>query len=240
MDIHTLYDKSVKACKKCGGTGVLLQQDTFIDCTCMTDFKNKMSVIRSRIPSKYHKFDLRNLTQDFRANNEVALQIIRKYTEFIQDNVEQGYGLFFQAQPGLGKTSLACYILIRALHAGLKAGFIRYSDLITLTFKSLEDSDAMSQLDYLRECDIICIDRIDHGYVQESAYARERIDDLFSHWHSSERSLLITSNTPRKDMVSFPFSYIFNDLIDIVFVGESFRGDVNALQIIMSRNKEKG
>jgi len=239
--IEKLYNKIVRSCSQCKGEGVFLKGGEFAYCICMERFQKEVALLRSNIPKRYRDFTLRNLTSEFKQVNEKPLLIIRSYIDHLSSNIEQGNGLFFQSMPGLAKTALSCYILLQALRIGIHASFIRYEDLINLFFKQLNykdvDIDAVNEkLDYIQNCSIICIDRIDKGHVEEGSYVYQRLDAFFSRLYDENKSLLVTSSTPRNKM-QFPFMSFLEDLVDIVFTGTPFRDSSRTLDSIMKKNR---
>jgi DNA replication protein DnaC len=230
--INELYDEIVRSCKKCDN-GIIVKDGEFVDCECMVRFKKLGLLEMSGIPKRYREFDLRNLTVEFRKQNEKPLFIIKKYIERLNQMVENGTGLFFQSAPGLAKTALSCYILIQAIDQGYKVSFIKYEELISAFFRVLDhDKDSEDRLYYIRNSRIVCVDRIDQGYMDSDSYAYKRVDELFSHLYDHQVSLLVTSNTTRENL-KFPFSGVLDELADIVFIGQGHRSNIKTMKSIV-------
>ena len=230
--LETLRKKIINSCKECND-GIKFINGEFIDCECMKEFKRQSEFTSANIPKKHYDFDLRRLTDDFKNQNEKPLKIVYKYLDGLSKNIENGNGLFFQSETGLGKTALSCLILMRAINKGYKGFFIKFTDLINLFFTSMESEVSMDQLEYIKSCDIICIDRIDYGHIKGDSYIEKRIDETFSSIYDNKIALLLTSNASRSNL-DYTFIHLLSDLVDIVFVGIPFRDSARTLDNIMS------
>lgn len=229
--LNNLYTKTVVACpKKCTG-GYILKGDSFEACSCMIEFQKIAKYYTSGIPKKYYDFNLRNLTVSFKKDNELPLKIISTYVDNIAYNISRSNGLYFQSDPGLGKTALSCWVLMQAINNNLNAYFIKYSDLIKLFFDELSQLQD-EKLDSIRKADIVCIDRIDRGYATDNSYAFKRVDEIFSHFYDNGTAIIVTSNVAR-DSCDFPFGSLLDELVDIIFTGTPYRNNLKTLRDIM-------
>lgn len=231
--INNCKDKNKKGCQN----GIIIENGQFVDCPCMEQFKKQAVVISANIPRKYRDFKLSNLTDNFRNENISPLKIINKYVSNIAYNIEQGYGLFFQSAAGLGKTALSCWILMKALQVGKTAYYTQYNDLITLFYNKLDYDrtvDVEAQIQSIMRADIVCIDRIDSGYLKNSNdYAYSKIDEIINHLYNNQAALLLTSNVIKQE-IKGPFTSISDELVEIILTGTPYRSDSKAIREIMT------
>lgn len=236
VELQKLYDKTVRACKLACTDGIILTDGEFKDCTCLTVFRKKATVINANIPRKYRDFRLSHLTGNFQDQNAGPMKIITKYAENLARNIDSGYGLFFQSEAGLGKTALSCWLLMKALAIGKKGYFIQYSDLITLFYRNLNFEDkeeTQAAIDQINDADIVCIDRIDNGYIKND-YALSKVDQIFNMLYNNQTALIVTSNAVRDQLSSFQFMGTLDETVDIVLTGAPYRNDSKAIREIMS------
>jgi DNA replication protein DnaC len=71
--------------------------------------------------------------------------------------------LVFIGPTGVGKTGLACGILLKALQNGHRGSFLRAQDLFDEMYASLADRSSRKLIDYLARIDLLVIDEM--GYL---------------------------------------------------------------------------
>jgi len=86
---------------------------------------------------------------------------IRAFAEL--DFVAKHENLVFIGPTGVGKTGLACGILLKALQDGLRCQFIRAQDLFDEMYASLADRSTRQLLNRLARLDVLLIDEF--GYL---------------------------------------------------------------------------
>jgi DNA replication protein DnaC len=98
------------------------------------------------------------------------------------------------------------------------------------------DDNKKDHLNFIKnETKLLLIDEIEKEFSIDdtSRFMGSQVNDFFSHVYDSQKSLIVTSNVPKEELRKVhAFNIIdrLQELIDIVFVGESFRGSGNALQ----------
>jgi DNA replication protein DnaC len=86
---------------------------------------------------------------------------IRAFAEL--DFAAQHENLVFVGPTGVGKTGLACGILLKALQNGLRCQFIRAQDLFDEMYASLADRSTRRLVNRLARLDVLLIDEM--GYI---------------------------------------------------------------------------
>jgi DNA replication protein DnaC len=86
---------------------------------------------------------------------------IRSFAEL--DFIPRAENIVFIGDTGVGKTGLACGILLKALENGYRGQFIRAQDLFDEMYASLADRSSRRLLNRLVKLDVLLIDEL--GYV---------------------------------------------------------------------------
>ena len=123
---------------------------------------------------------------------------IRGFAEL--EFVPKAENLVFTGPTGVGKTGLACGILLKALENGYRCQFIRAQDLFDEMYASLADRSTRRLLNRLARLDILLIDEF--GYVNlkpEQANTFFKLMEERYHRHST----LITTNLKYDEWQNF-------------------------------------
>lgn len=107
------------------------------------------------------------------------------------DFVAKHENLVFVGPTGVGKTGLACGILLKALQNGLRGQFIRAQDLFDEMYASLADRSTRKLINHLARLDVLLIDEF--GYLNlkpEQSNAFFKLMEERYHRHST----LVTTN----------------------------------------------
>jgi len=114
---------------------------------------------------------------------------IRTFAEL--DFVAKHENLVFVGPTGVGKTGLACGILLKALQNGLRCQFIRAQDLFDEMYASLADRSTRKLINHLARLDVLLIDEF--GYLNlkpEQSNAFFKLMEERYHRHST----IVTTN----------------------------------------------
>jgi DNA replication protein DnaC len=107
------------------------------------------------------------------------------------DFVAKHENLVFIGPTGVGKTGLACGILLKALQNGLRCQFIRAQDLFDEMYASLADRSTRKLINHLARLDVLLIDEF--GYLNlkaEQSNAFFKLMEERYHRHST----IVTTN----------------------------------------------
>lgn len=108
--------------------------------------------------------------------------------------------LVFVGPTGVGKTGLACGILLKALQNGLRCQFIRAQDLFDEMYASLADRSTRRLVNRLARLDILLIDEL--GYVNlKPEQANVFFKLMEERYH--QRSTIITTNLVYEEWAGF-------------------------------------
>ncbi len=107
------------------------------------------------------------------------------------DFVAKHENLVFVGPTGVGKTGLACGILLKALQNGLRCQFVRAQDLFDEMYASLADRSTRKLINHLARLDVLLIDEF--GYLNlkaEQSNAFFKLMEERYHRHST----IVTTN----------------------------------------------
>ena len=225
---------------KCQGRGAILKDSIFNSCICVEEFEKHLRLLQSNIPKKYWDFDLRNLTKDYSKNNELALKIIKNYSDKIREMVDKGVGLYVQGSHGLAKSALSYYILKEAIKSDIVCYSINMSQLTKL-FYDIREEGSKERIDWIKEyVELLLVEEIEKDYNvdKSNTYAGSMVNDFFRAIYDNKKALILTSNLTkdalRKNKVHAENVIDrFEELVDVILTGDSFRKqNENLKQII--------
>jgi DNA replication protein DnaC len=116
------------------------------------------------------------------------------------DFVSKHENLVFVGPTGVGKTGLACGILLKALQNGLRCQFIRAQDLFDEMYASLADCSTRKLINHLARLDVLLIDEF--GYLNlkpEQSNTFFKLMEERYHRHST----LVTTNLDYSEWHNF-------------------------------------
>jgi DNA replication protein DnaC len=97
----------------------------------------------------------------FKRQPGVSQRQIRTFAEL--DFIPKAENIVFIGGTGVGKSGLACGLLLKALQNGYRGIFIRAQDLFDEMYASLADRSTRKLLNYLSRVDVLLIDEM--GYL---------------------------------------------------------------------------
>jgi DNA replication protein DnaC len=107
------------------------------------------------------------------------------------DFVAKHENLVFAGPTGVGKTGLACGILLKALQNGLRCQFIRAQDLFDEMYASLADRSTRKLIHHLARLDVLLIDEF--GYLNLKPEQSNMFFKLMEERYH-RRSTIVTTN----------------------------------------------
>ena len=220
-------------CPLCSGKRVLPKVVAtgiiFEDCPCVAKDSWTYKLDMSNVAEKYRDFEISQLSAQFRKDNKDDLNLVFEYINDLAVNIKGGRGLFFQSDPGLAKSSLAVYIVKKAISLGFSCYTGRMSRYMSLKFSALRDPDAKELVDRLiYDTNLLVVEEIEKVFMSgnNDAMTEILVSEFFGELYDQKKALIVTSNLPRKGLGKLPSHILdrFDEMItDIVFVGESFR-----------------
>jgi len=200
-----------KECKVCNGLGfsVVIENDVriFKDCKCVEKIKKALSYIDANIPLRYVKWDISELTEKFKEENQDSYEYISNYIENVDSVVDDGQGFWLASSPGLAKSSIVSYIVRTAVDAGKTCYFDRATNFHSKLFEALNNPEAKEFLSFIiNEVELLVIEEIDKIYLKdEMSFNNRAFFDFISEIYDSNKAVIITSNDqPNVVLQRFP------------------------------------
>jgi DNA replication protein DnaC len=128
---------------------------------------------------------------------------VRHFVRALDENLDQGRGLWLYGSVGTGKTTLAMLVSKAALDAGRAVAIYSLPRLlaeIRATFEADADGSYVGFLDRLAAVDLLHID--DVGAEKTSEWVLEQLYAIVNARYEEERSIVITTNLERDDLAA--------------------------------------
>jgi DNA replication protein DnaC len=188
----------------CDGSGFVVDEVTRVAAPCRCR-RQRVERARARslsavIPKKYRgaSFDRPPVTD----MPGPQVQVVKRFVRQIDENLDAGRGLWFYGTVGTGKTTLAMLVSRAALDAGRSVAIYSLPRLlaeIRATFESDSEGSYVDFLDRLAAVDLLHVD--DVGAERTSDWVLEQLYAIVNARYEDERSVTITTNLERDDLV---------------------------------------
>ena len=127
---------------------------------------------------------------------------MKRFVNRIDENLDNGRGLWFFGSVGTGKTTLAMLVSRHALEAGRSVAIYSLPRLLAEIRTTFDDdgrgTSYVDLLDRLTAVDLLHID--DVGAEKTSAWVLEQLYAIVNARYEDERSVIITTNLERDDL----------------------------------------
>jgi DNA replication protein DnaC len=188
----------------CDGSGWILgPEDVARPCDCRERVvaRARSRGIDSVIPRKYRgvSFDRPPVTQI----NPIVVRRVRTFCEQIDQNLEQGRGLWFMGNAGTGKTTLAMLVSKTALAAGRTVAIYSVPRLLARIRRTYDDRPGEQSysefFERLTSVDLLHLD--DLGAEKQSEWVLEQLYAIVNERYETQRSLVLTTNLEERKLV---------------------------------------
>jgi DNA replication protein DnaC len=182
---------------RCDGSGFLYDEDTrkARDCTCRPRriARRKARKLAGVIPRRYQgvSFERPPVTQI----DPAVVRAVRRYVDMLEQQLDDGRGIWFQGDIGTGKTTLAMLISATALRQGHSVAIYSLPRLLGLlreTFADESESSLSTLLDRLAAVELLHID--DVGAEQSSPWVLEQLYTIVNTRYEDGRAIVLTTN----------------------------------------------
>jgi len=163
-----------------------------VRCDCKRAEAGQMRLASANIPRRYQHCTIANFT----AYNESLKKAAAMAERLAQDFPSVGRGLFFEGQPGVGKTHLAVAMLKQVIErTGARGIFYDTRDLLRLIRSTYDASTRTTELEILRPvmtADLLVLD--DLGAEKTSEWVEETMNLIVNTRYNERRLTIFTSN----------------------------------------------
>lgn len=215
----------------CNGAGSMVVDGYISNCMCLVEFTRRTRYVSAGIPEKYWEFTYDNLLPEFKDTNKEILQILKMYGIKLHEMVLAGHGLYIQGASGLAKSALSALTAKDAVSKGIVTYFTSMSQLTKLIMgANTSETDKLKLKWLVKRVKLLIVDEIDkdHNISNAQAYAGSHVNDFFRTMYEKKRTMIITSNVPRDELVKSNIQSgnlvdRFEELLPITITGKSFR-----------------
>jgi DNA replication protein DnaC len=176
-------------------------------CDCWREQIGKQRLADANIPKRYQHCTLDN----FLAYNESLERGVAHARRLAQAFPAAAVGLFFEGQPGVGKTHLAVAVLKQIVErTGARGLFYDTRDLLRVIRSTYDPSIRTTELEVLRPvmtADLLVLD--DLGAEKTSEWVEETMNLIVNTRYSERRLTIFTSNYPDIPDDTEPNSLLF-------------------------------
>jgi DNA replication protein DnaC len=170
--------------------------NTATDCRCRAGRIARMRArsLAGRVPRKYRgvSFDRPPVSDIARVAPE-QVQVVRRYVQRIDENLDSGRGLWLFGDVGTGKTTLAMLASQAALEAGRSVVIHSLPRLLNLIRDAIEtDGGMVGFLERLTAVDLLHVD--DLGAENTTDWVLEQLYSIINTRYEDERAMIVTTN----------------------------------------------
>ena len=176
-------------------------------CDCWREQVGQQRLADANIPKRYQHCTL----DSFLAYNESLDRAVAHARRLVQAFPAATVGLFFEGQPGVGKTHLAVAVLKQIVQqTGARGLFYDTRDLLRIIRSTYDPSIRTTELEILRPvmtADLLVLD--DLGAEKTSEWVEETMNLIVNTRYSERRLTIFTSNYPDIPDDTEPNSLLF-------------------------------
>lgn len=163
-----------------------------VRCDCWRENVSRLRLANANIPKRYQHCTFDN----FKVYNESLERAIARARRLVEAFPVAEQGLFFEGQPGVGKTHLAVAVLKHIVQGtGALGMFCDIRELLRLIRSTYDPSIRTTELEVLRPvmmADLLVLD--DLGAEKTSEWVEETLNLIVNTRYSERRVTLFTSN----------------------------------------------
>ncbi len=191
-------------CEKCKGFDS--------ECKCQSRYELAVSAYRSCIPKDFWNIKKKDITH----NKDIFKNIVLKYVKNLKTAMNNGYGLLFLGDNGVGKTYFISYTLMRAIKKGRTVYYTTMPQLEYNLKRSWNDPKISKRLNWYLTSDFVAIDefgkenvnsRDKYMSVQAERILKQRCDDSLP--------MLLATNAAYEDL-----NAIYGSTVGSVLIGK--------------------
>ncbi len=158
-----------------------------------------------------------------------ALGVVEDYIADLDVNLQTGHGLYLYGNPGVGKTSLAGYVLKAGLSRGLKCHFYYFNTVLSMFTEAWKDEIAREEVESsIINSDLLVLDDLGREFRSNKKLHESILDTIIRTRAGNLKPVVITSNLDKYD-VKDNYGAVIIDLFkghlkSVGVMGDSQRG----------------
>jgi DNA replication protein DnaC len=179
----------------CDGSGFVIDEatNTARDCTCRPVRRSQLKARRleARLPKRYQHVAFER--EPVVRMPDTVVREVRRYVRDLEQNLDDGRGIWFVGDVGTGKTTLAMLVSKAAIEAGRSVAIYSLPRLLGVLRESMSSEEGLQRLvDDLSEVDLLHLD--DLGAERATDWVLEQLYAIVNARYEEQRSLVITTN----------------------------------------------
>jgi len=176
-----------------GGMVVDLAADTTYRCRCWPEqvARRRARRLSREIPKRFQSLSFER--EPIPSLDRDVVREVRRYCERIDENLDQGAGMWFLGSPGTGKSHLAYLISQHALAAGRSVAIYtgpRLLDEIRRTYGDEESGSTLDLIDRLTSVELLHVE--DLAVARPTDWVLEQLYNIINGRYENQRSIVFT------------------------------------------------
>lgn len=176
--------------KKYGKTS---EAELLDDPQCDQELRWEVRKVQGRIPAKYRKFTLSQVTNPAL---KLSKEYVQDYIDRLEENQAQGRAPFLYGKVGTGKTLFGCVILMEAIKKNKSVCFTKVDECVNMLTSSWYDEDVKQEFnDTILSVEFLMIDDLgDEMRSVSSNLVQSTINKVLRTRADNNRPTILTSN----------------------------------------------
>lgn len=200
-------------------------------CSSVCDCKEKgeflVKLYESCIPHDFWSLT----SKEVKFNVESYNNVVKKYIKNLETALQNGYGVFFSGDNGVGKTTFISLILKAAINKSRTAYYTTLPDLLYDINKGFRDREVAHRIEYLLSSDFVAIDEIGKDKNKNKFFAAEfHFERILKNRFDAALPTLLASNMgPKEIKVAYGksvYSMLIGKYQTIAMKEGDFRGEL--------------
>jgi DNA replication protein DnaC len=163
-----------------------------IDCSCIDIQRFETKKVKANVPPKYRAFTFEQITHPQTADVRIK---IKGYLDNLNEQLENGMGLFLSGSTGLGKTAIASIALMDAIKLGKTGHFLTLDQCLNLYIGGWKDEDLKRQYqEFVLGVDVLVIDEVGNEPRTNINMVGSCLNDILRRRSNNLQTTIITSN----------------------------------------------
>lgn len=125
--------------------------------------------------------------------------VVRNYLQHLDEMLDNGNGLLFAGNNGIGKTSAACFVAREVRRTGASVLMITVASLIESVLEKVEVEEGLL-LDRARTVDFLLLDDLGKEHPGKSRFSDRVLENLLRERSAARLTTFVTSNMSIKDL----------------------------------------
>lgn len=182
------------SCDRCNDTGFVMVDSRATDCECRRERRLTQIIERSGIPPRYRGKTFDEYQTKGNPSTTAALLMCRRWAE--QWATNRHLGVLLQGPVGVGKTHLACVMLMEAqTRYGASIAFVDLPELFTRIKATFDPGWAETEMEVLKPvlaADILAIDEL--AAARHSDWNFAMTEQIINSRYNADKATIVTTN----------------------------------------------